>query len=214
MPAASVRATPSGLIRSSRQPQRHPSSTGRHLVTSSYALLLEHFDRADLPDTVDGHDGDASVVAVLAEVAVPKVGDRPTNGPGGLGIESAILPRLHFPYVHYLNGVHPGTGAAAFFHLERAPMLQIDVGQRRAGHSNGEPVVGHALVTELEGAIDVGQHAGQYAPGRVRRRHRPDGRRQRDGHLGQGSGDQGERQGHARRGERCRSLPAARAEDE
>ena len=42
----------------------------------------------------DGHDDHASVVAVLAKMAMAEVGHRPPYGPGGVGDEAARAARL------------------------------------------------------------------------------------------------------------------------
>ena len=66
---------------------------GLVVTTIDPALLVEHFDRPDLPVPLHRNQDDPCVVAVLAKVAMAEVHDSAAHIPTRIGHESAVVAR-------------------------------------------------------------------------------------------------------------------------
>lgn len=94
---------------------------------------------------------------------MPEVGDRSAYLPRCPRVEATAASRLDRGNVADFHSLDARPCAASFRHLERALVLEVDLGQRIAGDAEREPIVGLRFVAKLERTIDVGKNAGEDA---------------------------------------------------
>ena len=86
---------------------------------------------------------------------VTPVADRAGDVPGDTGLESRSARQVSGLDRDHLDLLDLGAGAALAGKLETAPGLEIGLGQEITGDAAVEDIVDRALLTEIEGAIDV-----------------------------------------------------------